>query len=45
MERKIFQVKLNMPGITQKELAEVAGISQSWVSRKLRDIRRKVMAG
>ena len=45
VERKIFQAKLNMPGITQKELAEVAGISQSWVSRKLRDIRRKVMAG
>lgn len=42
-ERKLLLVKLGRPDITQNELSEIIGITQSMVSRKMKTIRRKLV--
>lgn len=42
-ERKLLLIKLGRPDITQNELSEIIGITQSMISRKMKTIKRKIV--
>lgn len=42
-ENRLLNAKLRNPGMTQNELSEYLGVSQSYISRMLRMIKKKMM--